>query len=346
MFYPLNFTNRTVTASLLALGLLTITPNTIAQTRLDGVVQENNGLWSHAPDEIKVFHGDEFKKAHKVAISVFNVAFPNKNTFTANAKGTSGGWGTSHEASMETSISGVDLSTQQRITDKAYQLFVEQLKSAGYDVVSQAELTRLAPEFSKWDARPNFSQGRYGSYVAPTGLPLYFLPGDESKRDISGMFGELNSIVSRGVDSTQAYKRSAYIANEGGIGIIAVTLVMDYGVYSTTGERRSFGGLSKVGFKPGLTIGAGNLTDSGSLLEFWSPNSGGFPAAAYLQIPVRSEIPFWTADGFKDLPDLNVKGLTIKEASIVADPVKFEAAANEVSAIAIPKLIKIMTDGR
>jgi hypothetical protein len=347
MLFSSSVKPRTVSASCLALALLAVTVPSVAQVRLDGVIQEGgSGLFSRAPDEFRVFRDGELKGARKVAISVFNVAFPSKNTFSANTKGSTIGWSSSHESSMETEISGIDPGTQQRIADKAYGLFVEQLKAAGYEVVDPAELARLAPEFAKWEVLPNFSQGRYGSYVAPTGRPLFFLPGDVSNRDTSGTFGLLNAIVSRGVDGTQAYKRSAYVAHDGGIGVIAVTLIIDYGVYSSSGERHSFMGTSKVGFKPGVTIGAGNHIDSGSLIEYWSPDSGGFPAQAFLQIPVRSEAPFWIADGFNNTQDLVVEGRTVKRASIAADPAKFEAAANDVTALVTTKLVKVMTDGR
>jgi hypothetical protein len=214
----------------------------------------------------------------------------------------------------------VDHNTQQRITDNAYALFVSQLKAAGYEVVDQSELATLAPEFAKWDAQPNFSQGRYGSYVAPTGRSLFFLQGDQAKRDISGAWGEQLSAL-RVLGNPQAFSRSPYIAHDGKVGIIAVTLVMDYGVYSTSGERRSFGGTSKVGFKPGLTIGAGNVADSGTLLEYWGLNSGGFPAQIYLQLPVRSEKPFWTDKGLEG-DNVAVEGSNLQSYAIVADPVK------------------------
>ena len=333
-------------ASCLAWVLLVVTTSSVAQVRLDGVIQEGGGLFARAPEEFKVFRGDEFKGARKVAVSAFNVAFPSKNGFTAATKGSTFGWGSSHESSMETELSGIDRETQQRITDKAYAFFVAQLTAGGYEFVDPTELVRIAPEFAKWEVLPNFSQGRYGNYVAPTGRPLFFLPGDASIRDTSGTFGLLNAIVSRGVDGTQAYKRSPYLAHDGAVGIIAVTLVVDYGVYSSSGERHSFMGTSKVGFKPGVTIGAGNHIDSGSLIEYWGPNSGGFPAQAFLQIPVRSDAPFWTADGLKNTDDLVVEGLTLKKASVIADPAKFEAAATEVVARAIMKLVKVMADGR
>src|SRR5450631_2518812 len=59
-----------------------------SQERVNGAIQGRNFLGqSVSPDEIKVFHGSEFKGAHKVAISVFDVAFPDQNHFTANTRG-------------------------------------------------------------------------------------------------------------------------------------------------------------------------------------------------------------------------------------------------------------------
>lgn len=39
-------------------------------------------------------------------------------------------------------------------------------------------------------------------------------------------------------------------------------------------------------------MAAGSFLDSGTMLEYWGPSSGGFPAGAYLQQPVRSGKPF------------------------------------------------------
>jgi len=55
-----------------------------AQNREMGAIQEG-GFFGRmtAPDEFKIVHGSEFKGAQKVAISVFNVAFPNENRNTS-----------------------------------------------------------------------------------------------------------------------------------------------------------------------------------------------------------------------------------------------------------------------
>ena len=334
---------RVRTSLLVLLTLAVVGGSLRAQERVDGAIQKH-GFFQQtiAPEEISVNHGSEFKGAHKVAVAVFNVAFPSDNHFKAVSKGHSmfARASTSAKSSMSTTLNGVDQATRQRIADKAYALFVEQLTGAGYEVVDVATLAKLAPEYTRWKAQPNFSQGRFGTYVVPTGHSLYFLQGDSAKRDTSGTMGE-NMMMFRGLDRPEAFTRSAYIAHDAHLGIIAVTLVVDYGVYSSTG-RKGFGKNAEVGFKPGVTIAAGNITDSGTLLEYWGQNSGGFPAGAFLQQPIRSALPFgaMTSLGSEDAVVVD------QEVAIVADPVKFEAAADEVVGLALPKLVSVMTAKR
>lgn len=76
------------------------------------------------------------------------------------------------------------------------------------------------------------------------------------------------------------------------------------------------------------------------------PQFRGFPAQAFLQMPVRSEAPFWTADGFRNTEDVVVERLTMKKAFVAADAAKFEVAANDVTALVITEFVKVMTDGR
>ena len=334
---------KTLASLLFAISVSTLTPTAQAQERIDGVIQQRGAFGRVVvPDEFGLFHDSEFKGAKKVGISVFNVAFPNHNEFTATTKGNSflSRISTSAQSSFSSDMSGVDAATQQRIADKAYASFVASLKAAGFDVVDAAELGKLAPEYDTWDALPNFTVGRYGAYVAPTGMKLRFLPGDTAKRDTSGAMGGFAAF--RVLDRTQALLRSPYVAHDANIGIIAVTLVLDYGVFSTSGYSGKLYGGSQVGFKPGVTAGAGNNLDSGTLLAYWGTNSGGFPAWAYLQRPVISALPFATRDEDKDEAD-PAASLVVK---LSADPVKFEAAANEVVAVTMPKLVGVMAAAR
>ena len=283
--------------------------------------------------DFMIQHSNEFKGAKRVAISVFNVAFPEENSLTANMN-THNNIAVYHNSStLHTTLQGVDQATRQRIADAAYASFVGELKQAGYDVVEAAELARLAPEYSTWTAVPNFSQGRYGAYVAPTGRSVYFLQADTAKRDISGRKGQMLSGF-RVLDRPQALTRSPYLAYDAKLGIIAVTLVIDYGVYSTTGETRKLKVLPKVEFTQGVTAQSGAFADTATLLEYWGPNSGGFAGIAVLAAPVRSDQPFAALSG----GDGNVV--------IKADAAKFEQAALEVARTAAAKLVGAMVGER
>ena len=326
-------TTTMATAVLLAAAVAQPAP---AQVRDNGVLVQRGFLGQKLlPNEFQIIHASEFKGAHRVAIAVFNVAFPSHNHFTAKTSGThSGMFGMSSRAAstMDTTLSGVDRATQQRIADRAYAAFVAQLTAAGYDVVDQNELHRLAPELATWTPEPG-DQGRFGTYVAPTGMAIHFLPGDRQKRDSSGMFGQQALMIGTGLDKSQAFGRSPYLARDANIGIIAVNLVVDYGVYSSSGERmHAFGGGASTGFLPGVALAAGNAVDRGTVVHYWGPKSGGFPAYAFLQVPVRSDRDF--------------RGSGSSDFNIVADPARFEAAANDAIDQGVPKLAAVMAQGR
>ena len=278
-------------------------------------------------------HSDGFKGAKRVAISVFNVAFPDENSLTANMHAHNNIAVYHNSSTLHTALQGVDQATRQRIADAAYASFVDELKQAGYEVVGRDELARLTPEYSIWTAVPNFSQGRYGAYVAPTGRAVYLLQGDTAKRDISGKKGQLLSPF-RVLDRPQAFTRSPYLAHDGNLGIIAVTLVIDYGVYSTTGETKKLKVEPKVDFLQGVTVQSGSFADTATLVEYWGPKSGGFAAIAVLAAPVRSDQSFAEVTGGNG------------EVIVKADPAKFEQAAVEVTRSASARLVAAMAAQR
>lgn len=278
-------------------------------------------------------HSDGFKGAKRVAISVFNVAFPDENSLTANMNAKNNIAVYHNSSTLHTALQGVDQATRQHIADAAYADFVAELKQAGYEVVERDELTRLAPEYATWTAVSNFTQGRYGAYVAPTGRSVYFLQGDTAKRDVSGKKGQLLSPF-RALDRPQAFTRSPYLAYDAKLGVIAVTLVIDYGVYSTTGETKKLKVKPKVDFLPGVTAQAGSFADTGTLVEYWGPKSGGFAAIAVMAAPVRSDQTFAEVTGGDG------------EVVVKADAGKFEQAALEVAQSASVKLVAALAAER
>ena len=279
-------------------------------------------------DQFHMVHIDGMKGAKRVAISVFNVAFPSDNTLTANMKAKGGVFNYSAKASMHTALTGVDQATQQRIADAAYAAFVADLKSAGFEVVGPEELAKLAPEINTWTSVPNFNQGRYGAYVAPAGYKVHFLRGDTAKRDTSGQLGQ-SAPAFRALDFPQAFSRSPYIAATANLGIIAVTLVVDYGVYTSTGESRKIKAGAEITFTPGVTAQAGSFYDTATMLDYWGTKSGGFPAMAALAAPLISDRPFAEVKDDAGGSDIGVK----------ADPALFEKAAAEAAEAADAKLV-------
>jgi hypothetical protein len=293
--------------------------------------------------EFHLIHSDGFKAAPKrIAISVFNVAFPNEKFQSAESKRTTK-WGSlsaigtamvntlseKKSTSQHTQIVGVDNETRQRIADAAYENFVAQLKEAGYDVVENAELAKLVPEYVTWTAQPNFSEGRFGTYVAPAGRKLFWLRSDTAKGDSQGNLNK-TAAAFQGFDSPQAFQRSPYLAAQGKIGVLAVTLVVDYGTYFNTGDTPKFNAKMEVGFNPGVTVQSGSFYNTATLLEYWGPDSGGFPAVAALAAPLMSDLPFGALDN---------GGNGAGEVSVKADSAKFEQAAVEVTRSANAKLV-------
>lgn len=247
------------------------------------------------PIQVKNLNGSQIKGMQRVAISVFNVEFPDEFHLQAKSSGTtgagsnSGRMGMVRTADLTTHLVGMDLASRQRIADAAYADFVAELKAAGFEVVDHAALLAAAPEISTWTTQPNGSQGRFGTYVAPTGMVVYPMSGDTKKRENSGgMFHQMNLLVNMAA-SSQAYKRSAYVARDANTYVLAVSIVVDYAVYSTSGDRRGFGKRVSAGYEKGAAVAAGTLIDPATTVRVWNTHSGGFPTLLTLQQPVISD---------------------------------------------------------
>jgi hypothetical protein len=346
--------NHSLTLGLTAILALSVLAPTAGAAVKEGPMSDQKiamGSGGGGPTGVQVVNGfhiihiDGFKNASKrIAISTFNVAFPNEKFQSAQTSKTEKSHSitalgtrmlnTTRETKSEsqhTAIQGVDQATRQRIADAAYADFVAQLTKAGYEVVGPDALTQLTPEYATWTAQPNFSPGRYGAYVAPTGRKLFFLRSDTAKGDSQGNLSKLSASF-QGFDSPQAFQRSPYLAHDGKIGVIAVTLVVDYGTYVNTGDTKKFNADMKVGFFPGVTAQSGSFYDTGTLLEYCGPASGGFPAVAALAAPLTSDLSFGkTFEGGAG------------EVTMQADGALFEKAAAEVTQAANAKLVDALT---
>jgi hypothetical protein len=342
---------RAVLSSIAALSILGLATPTSAEVRQGEMAPQKIALGNggggpsgiQVVEDFHIIHLNGFKSAPKrIGITVFNVAFRNEKFQSATTHRTTswtnvGALGinlvnTAHETKSEsgrTQIAGIDPATRQRITDTAYSDFVDQLTKAGYEVVGPAELAKLAPEYATWAALPNFSPGRFGTYVAPTGRSLFFLRNDASKGDSQGDM-TANAQAFQGFDSPLAFKRSPYIAHDGNLGILAVTLVVDYATFTNTGDTKKFNAEMKVGYTPGVTAQAGSFISPATMLDYWGTNSGGFPAVAVLAAPLSSNQAFAITDN-----SAHDQGQVV----LNADPARFESAAREVTHAANGRLV-------
>ena len=122
-----------------------------------------------------------FAKSNRVAVTGFRVVFVTHNEARAFVGATylPGGVQTgSARAKMEVDLKGVDDATMQAITDRAYNLFLEQLKATGREVVvpepaSFAEFKTATP------VPQEVTTGLLkGKAFSPAGLPLWWQVGD------------------------------------------------------------------------------------------------------------------------------------------------------------------------
>lgn len=285
------------------------------------------------PIQVKNLNGSQIKGMQRVAISVFNVEFPDEYHLEARSSGTAGSMGSVYSANLTTRLVGMDLASRQRIADAAYADFVEELKVAGFEVIDHAALLAAAPEISTWTSMPNGFQGRFGTYLAPTGMAVYPMSGDTKKRQSGGMFHQLNLLANMAATS-QAYKRSAYVARDANTYVLAVSIVVDYAVYSTSGDRRGFGKRVSAGFEKGAAVAAGTLIDPATTVRVWNTHSGGFPTLLTLQQPVISDADIG--------PDTGAPG----DWTITTTPALFTRPALDVIKRANGAIVSTLVAGR
>lgn len=121
-----------------------------------------------------------FGKSNRVAVAGFRVVFVTHNEARAFVRASylPGRETGSASAKMEIDLVGVDDATLQAITDKAYALFIEQLKAAGREVVPVEEgayaTFKLAPA-GPMEVKAGLLKGKAFS---PSGMPLWWQTGD------------------------------------------------------------------------------------------------------------------------------------------------------------------------
>lgn len=116
-------------------------------------------------------------KTRRVAVAGFKVVFVTHNEAHAMVRASylPGRDTTGAKAAMIVDLEGVDSATLQAITDAAYARFVEQLKTAGREVIPTSEMASFFAEVKSQPAPMESSFGNAkGLVFTPTGMPLWF----------------------------------------------------------------------------------------------------------------------------------------------------------------------------
>ena len=118
-----------------------------------------------------------FAKSNRVAVSGFRVVFVTHNEARAMVRASylPGRETGAARAKMEVDLKGVDDATLQAITDRAYQLFVDQLKAAGREVVTVGDYASFKTATVPQEVNTGLLRGKAFS---PTGMPLWWQVGD------------------------------------------------------------------------------------------------------------------------------------------------------------------------
>ena len=122
-----------------------------------------------------------FAKSNRVAVAGFRVVFVTHNEARAIVRASymPGRETGAAKAKMEVDLQGVDEATLQAITDKAYALFIDQLKAAGREVVPNEEMKEPWAKFNVVPVPQETKTGLLrGLAFSPTGMPLWWQVGD------------------------------------------------------------------------------------------------------------------------------------------------------------------------
>jgi len=121
-----------------------------------------------------------FAKSNRVAIAGFRVVFVTHNEARAMVRASympGRDTGAAH-AKMEVDLQGVDDTTMQAITDRAYQTFVDQLKAAGREVITPDPASYAAFKVAPTVPQEVNAGLLRGKAFSPSGTPLWWQVGD------------------------------------------------------------------------------------------------------------------------------------------------------------------------
>jgi hypothetical protein len=290
---------------------------------------------SSAPGEpaavVKVSRGGEIKGKAVFALGAFRVAFVMQDAAAAAAR--SGLFGSS-AAKISAELVGVDRALMQKIADAIYADFLKQAAARGYTVIESSALVKTAAAYAALTPAENFTPGRMGTFVIPTGQRSVALASDARAKEEKGTggFAARFNMISDQVAKSPAYDAFPVAADQAGAPVLAVTIAVNFANFKASS---SLGG-SKASLAVGATIDGRNkleLLPSTAILA-WDKGTGTC-AACQAQFGLEGQIYSDAAIG-----SYAGSGTQNNQSGVVtADPAAYEQSVLAVAAQAIDLLL-------
>jgi hypothetical protein len=282
---------------------------------------------------VKVTNGGELKGKSTVAIGAFRVAFVTEDTASASTSGIFG----SSAVKISADLVGVDHALMQKIADDVYADFLKQAAAKGYTVIESSALLKTAAAYATLAPSDNFTVGRLGTFVIPTGQRSVALAADTRAKEGKGTagFAARFNIVTDQVAKSPAYDAFPIAAKQADVTILAVTIVANFADFKGSG---SLGG-SKASLAVGATIDGRNKNEiiPSTAIFGWNGGTGNCPfcqAQFGLEGQIHSDAAIGTYDsaGSKN----NLTGI------VTADPASYEKNVLLVASQSIDLLLNAM----
>jgi hypothetical protein len=293
-----------------------------------------------------------FEGAQKVLVAGFKVGFVQSKGDSARAGGglTGGAFGGKSTALMD--MEGVDPTLMQTLTDKAYEHFMGQLDKAGFEVVPRSALYDL-DSFKKVKRYPFPYEVDNSGWFSDYGVSTYYIP-TVLGGDAPIWQGEINGVTGGIGFSNPAYATSEF-AEESDIKILTVKYLIDFAYTDAYGD--SFWSSSSK-----IDVGQAVYVTPGATMGF----VGGWGTAFNSQIGnlslKESIIASNQVGSLEDVTTSTEKAVELlsnvvgvlggmgtnksRKYRLVADPVEYEKAAEEVAFNLNSNFIQKMIDLR
>jgi len=289
------------------------------------------GAPSKPADTLQVSNPSAFIGKSELALGSFKVTFVtfDKSSSTATASMASPDSGFA-KMTLRARLAGVDDAVFQRLTDFAYQDFIEQLETNGFKVVDRSRL-ESAPSYEKLGVVSSpvkvvstmtaiTGGSRESATFSPSGLPLYH------KRE----FGAAPRAVPFGIHA---------VADEAGVPVINAHYIVHFAYFQGSATSTSDLKIAKV------TLGQTVRIEHGSQAELAVGHGGTFSnpnSNIIMTWGEASDMPYGTtsdatsdaqvaANTFSSVVGVFSGGsMSAREYLIQADPAKYSEAAKDV----------------